>query len=129
MSRESDTIRPELGRLQRWMQEVIVHPGTVEQAIASPAAVSMVPAERVGEVVLPSHTMDPTERVGVYHGMYLMRMEEALSTDYPVIRYHLGLALHKKGNMESARIELEKALSLNDKFDGADEARKLLEEI
>ena len=34
--------------------------------------------------------MTSAERVGVYHGMYLMRMEEALETDYPVIRYHLG---------------------------------------
>jgi len=34
--------------------------------------------------------MTSAERIGVYHGMYLMRMEEALETDYPVIRYHLG---------------------------------------
>ena len=49
--------------------------------------------------------------------------------DNPTIHYHLGLALHQKGNMEGARTELEKALSLNDKFEGADEARKLLEEM
>ena len=42
------------------------------------------------EVVLPSRSMTSAERIGVYHGMYLMRMEEALETDYPVIRYHLG---------------------------------------
>ena len=81
---------PELERLQRWMQEVVVHPGSVEEAIASPAAEREIPAGRLAEVVLPSETMTPSERVGVYHGMYLMRMEEALETDYPVIRYHLG---------------------------------------
>jgi len=80
----------ELTRLQRWMQEVVVHPGTVEDAIESDGAVREIPSERLSEVVLPSHSMTSAERIGVYHGMYLMRMEEALETDYPVIRYHLG---------------------------------------
>jgi hypothetical protein len=80
----------ELTRLQRWMQEVVVHPGTVEDAIESDGAVREIPSERLSDVVLPSHSMTSAERVGVYHGMYLMRMEEALEADYPVIRYHLG---------------------------------------
>lgn len=82
--------RPELTRLQRWMQEVVVHPGTIEEAIESDGAEQKIPSERLSDVVLPSHSMTSAERVGVYHGMYLMRMEEALETDYPVIRYHLG---------------------------------------
>jgi hypothetical protein len=82
--------RPGLARLQHWMQEVVVHPGTVEEAIESDGAANEIPSERLSEVVLPSHSMTSAERVGVYHGMYLMRMEEALETDYPVIRYHLG---------------------------------------
>jgi hypothetical protein len=86
MSRENT----ELPRLQRWLQEVIVHPGTIDEAIESDRAVREIASDRLGAVVLPSHSMTPAERVGVYHGMYLMRMEEALETDYPVIRYHLG---------------------------------------
>ena len=82
--------KPELTRLQRWMQEVVVHPGTVEDAIESDGAVREIPSERLSDVVLSSHSMTSAERIGVYHGMYLMRMEEALETDYPVIRYHLG---------------------------------------
>ena len=82
--------RPELARLQHWMQEVVVHAGTVEEAIESDGAIHEIPSERLSEVVLPSHSMTSAERVGVYHGMYLMRMEEALETDYPVIRYHIG---------------------------------------
>ena len=61
------------------MQEVVVHPGTVEQAIASPEAEREFYSERLAEVVLPSHSMTSAERVGFYHGMYLMRMEEALA--------------------------------------------------
>jgi hypothetical protein len=80
----------ELARLQRWMQEVVVHPGTVEEAIGSPAAEREIVSARLEDVVTPSHSLTAAERVGVYHGMYLMRMEEALAADYPVIRYQLG---------------------------------------
>jgi hypothetical protein len=90
MPHETQIQTPELGRLQRWLQEVVVHPGSIEQAIASPEAEREIPSERLAEVVLPSHSLTSAERVGVYHGMYLMRMEEALAADYPVIRYFLG---------------------------------------
>ena len=79
-----------LETLQRWMQEVVVHPGTVEQAISSPRAEREIPSRRLAEVVLPSKTMTREERIGIYHGMYLMRMEEALAADYPVLRHHIG---------------------------------------
>ena len=47
MSRETTHERPDLNRLQRWMQEVVVHPGTVEDAIASSGAVQEIPAENL----------------------------------------------------------------------------------
>jgi len=90
MLRDPQSQKFELDRLQRWMQEVVVHPGTVEQALASPEAEREIPSERLADVVLPSHSLTSAERVGVYHGMYLMRMEEALAADYPVIRHVLG---------------------------------------
>jgi len=46
-----------------------------------------------------------------------------------VVRYHLGLALFKSGKTDEAREQLEKALSLDADFDGADEARRVLEEL
>lgn len=79
-----------LERLQRWMQAVIVHPGSVDEALSAPLAQAELPASRVGAVVLPSRTLTPEERVGVYHGMYLLRMEEALATDYPGLKHLLG---------------------------------------
>jgi len=90
MSHETGALNPDLGRLQRWMQEVISHPGPVEEAIVSPVAEREIPGENLGDVVLPSASMTSVERIGVYHGMYLMRMAEALQTDYPVLRYRLG---------------------------------------
>lgn len=103
MSRETTPQQPELDRLQRWMQAVVVHPGSVEDALRSAAAEREIPGARLGEVVRPSHSMSPAERVGVYHGMYLMRMEEALAADYPVIRYHLGD--HQFGHLVQAYVE------------------------
>jgi hypothetical protein len=76
-----------LDRVQRWMQEVVVHPGTVDEAIASAGA--DLPPERLADVVLPSRTLAPNERLGIYHGMYLLRMEEALETDYPALGHFL----------------------------------------
>ena len=90
MPHEAHAQEAGLEKLQRWMQEVVVHPGTVEEAIASPAAEREIPSNRLADVVLPSASLTSAERVGVYQGMYLMRMEEALATDYPVIHYLLG---------------------------------------
>lgn len=82
--------RVPLERLQRWMQAVVVHPGEAEEALASPAAEAEVPARQVDEVVLPSAHLRGRERVAIYHGMYLLRMEEALQTDYPALQHFLG---------------------------------------
>jgi hypothetical protein len=72
------------------MQSVIVHPGPVDEAVASPEAASLVPPGRLAEVLLPSATLTPRERIGIYHGMYLLRMAEALESDYPALAHFLG---------------------------------------
>lgn len=79
-----------LPRMQRWMQAVVVHPASTSEAVASPAAAAELPPQAVGELILPSRTLTPVERVGIYHGMYLLRMEEALATDYPALKHFLG---------------------------------------
>jgi hypothetical protein len=79
-----------LPALQRWMQAVVVHPGTTEEAVASPEARREVPPERLADVILPSRTLTSVERVGVYHGMYLLRMHDCLASDYEGLRHFLG---------------------------------------
>ncbi len=79
-----------LPRLQRWMQAVIEHPGTVDEAVeAAPARAELDPGE-IARVILPSKTLSPVERVGVYQGMYLLRMVEALQNDFPATAHFLG---------------------------------------
>ncbi|HEY7409360.1 MAG TPA: DNA-binding domain-containing protein [Vicinamibacteria bacterium] len=79
-----------LDRLQRWMQEVVVHPGAVGDGLAAEQAAALVPPAALESVILPSASLTAAERVGVYHGMYLLRMEEALATDYPGLKHLLG---------------------------------------
>jgi hypothetical protein len=79
-----------LDRLQRWLQEVVVHPGSTGEAVAARAARALVPRRRVGDVILPSATLEPEERVAIYHDMYILRMEEALESDYPALKHRLG---------------------------------------
>jgi hypothetical protein len=79
-----------LGGLQHWLQAVIVHPGTVDEALGAPEAAALVPAARTHSVVLPSASLTAPERVGVYHDMYLGRMREALESDYPGLARFLG---------------------------------------
>ena len=81
---------PGLERIQRWMQACIVDQGTCEEAIASESAQAEIPAEQARTVVLPSKTLSSFERLNIYRDMYLLRMEEALSSDYPAIKQYLG---------------------------------------
>jgi hypothetical protein len=79
-----------LGGLQRWLQTVIAAPGTVTHALASREAARLVRPGRTGELVLRSARLSAVERVGVYHDMYLPRMQEALESDYPGLAHFLG---------------------------------------
>ena len=79
-----------LPQLQRWMQAVIVHAGSVDEAVVAPAARAEIDPADISRVILPSKTLTSVERVGVYQGMYLLRMIEALEGDYPAVAHLLG---------------------------------------
>jgi len=72
------------------MQAVIEQPGTVDEAVVSPAAAALLDPADIGRVVRPSATLTSLERVGVYQEMYLLRMVEALQNDYPAVAHFLG---------------------------------------
>jgi hypothetical protein len=79
-----------LPRLQRWMQAVIEQPGTADEAAVSPAARAELEPDDIARVIRPSKTLSSVERVGVYQGMYLLRMIEALENDFPAVAHLLG---------------------------------------
>jgi hypothetical protein len=79
-----------LENLQRWLQSVVVHHGTTEEALKSPAATRLLRPKDIGKVLLPSKTLTAPQRIAVYQEMYPMRMRDALSSDYPGIEHFLG---------------------------------------
>jgi hypothetical protein len=78
------------------MQSVVTHPGDVHDA-AEAAAID------VGSVVLPSKTLQPIQRVGIYHSMYLLRMIEALEIDYAALARFIGA--HAFGHLVSDYVQ------------------------
>ena len=66
-------------KTQEWMYGVIADPRDIHIA-----------ARGAEKYIMPSRTLNAAERVGVYHGMYLARLAEALEVDYPALAYYLG---------------------------------------
>jgi hypothetical protein len=102
-----------LGGLQQWLQAVIVHPGRVDAALAGREAARLVPAGRTGSVVRPGARLTAAERIGVYHGMYLVRMREALDSDYPGLARHLGPAAWERLVAAYVRAHPSRSYTLN----------------
>jgi len=89
--RQGDRLAPPgLDRVQRWMQALIQDQGTCAEAIASERAQVEIPADQARTVVLPSKTLSSFERLDIYREMNLLRMEEALASDYPALKHYLG---------------------------------------
>lgn len=72
------------------MQAVVVHPGTTKDALNSRKASSLLKANRLESVLLPSQTLTAEERIAVYQEMYPLRMRDALASDYPALEHFLG---------------------------------------
>ena len=79
-----------LAHLQKWMQAVVVHPGSTRQALHSKEASRFLKAKEIDTVLLPSPTLSPAERIGVYQEMFPLRMHDALAADYPALEHFLG---------------------------------------
>lgn len=85
-----------LAPLQEWMQAVVTHAGDVYEATAAASI-------EIDSIVLPSRTLQPIQRVSIYHGMYMMRMVEALQTDYDTLADFMGE--HAFGHLASDYVQ------------------------
>jgi len=72
------------------MQAVIVHPGSVGDAVRAGSATRHLKVSDARRALLPSKTMEPLERLAVYQKMYPLRMRDALAADYPALAAFLG---------------------------------------
>jgi tetratricopeptide (TPR) repeat protein len=67
---------------------------------------------------------------GLY-GNAIQELSDSLEKvpDNPIVNYHLGAALFQNGEKAQAKTVLEKALSLDKDFDGAQDAQRMLSEL
>jgi len=80
----------ELERLQTWMQTVITHPASIEEAVVSDEAEALIPSAVVSGVIRARGELSACDRLEIYHGMYPLRMREALAADYPTLERLVG---------------------------------------
>jgi tetratricopeptide (TPR) repeat protein len=88
---------------------------------------------RMAKEKLPDspYVMDTLGWVYYKKGLYGLAIGEfadclAQIPENPAVTYHLGMAYYKNGDAQKARVELEKALGLDENFNGAEEARQVL---
>lgn len=77
---------PRLAALQEWFQGEIVRPHEGGRA----------PRKKARDVVLPSPTLAPKERVAIYSRMYFSRLVECLAAEYKAVRRLLGAAAFER---------------------------------
>ena len=83
---------PDLDRLQRWFQAVIMHPDGVIPGVLGPDArqhMELSPGE-LERVVTRSKSLTAAERVAIYGRSYHARLTECLEVEFRVLRQALG---------------------------------------
>jgi hypothetical protein len=79
-----------LDNFQRWMQAVLIHPGTDEEAFASESAQTEISETESQNFVLPSKSLSSRERIGIYREMYFLRLHDAIKMDYEAVCHFMG---------------------------------------
>ena len=72
-----------LDRLQRWFLERVTHPAGV---LATEGQDGLA----LEAVIEPSRDLSAAERIGIYAGMYFVRLREVLEEDFPALQALLG---------------------------------------
>jgi spermidine synthase len=80
-------------------------------------------------MVLDTYGLILFHRREIEKAIDLLERSAALLPDHPVVLYHLGAAHQAAGHVGVARRHLEKALAVSSSFDGADEAKRLLQRM
>ena len=88
----TDTPWPALGRIQRWMQAVVMHPDGVVEGLKSPAAREQIDAsaDEAEKVVTRSKALTAVERLSIYGNAYYGRLLECLREEFPAVTHALG---------------------------------------
>lgn len=84
---------PRLDALQRWFLAAVTHPDGAAEGVRT---VRSVLPRAIEDVCLPSERLAATERVGIYAGMYFLRLLEVLGEDFPALSAFLGPAASER---------------------------------
>ena len=89
------TNSPDLGRLERWLREVITHANgpAAGAACASARRQLEVPPDQLQLVIAPSSRLSAAQRLALYQRSYHARLLEAIRAPYPGLRHMLGSEL------------------------------------
>ena len=82
--------QPDLKDIQAWLHAFVVTTGDQRAALAVAESKAGFDKGSADALILPSPTLSPTERVQIYRGMYLLRMQEALEIDFSVVSSYVG---------------------------------------
>jgi hypothetical protein len=88
---------PDLDRLQRWFQAVIMHPDGIVPGVLGPDArqhMELSPGE-LERVVTRSRALTAAERVAIYSRAYHARLTECLEAEFRVLRQAIGEVLFR----------------------------------
>ncbi len=77
-------------RLQRWMLDVIRHPGGAGEGVAAAAPLHGFEQLALEELILPSHSLSAVQRLDIYADMYRQRLFDTLAKDFPALCHCLG---------------------------------------
>ena len=83
---------PDLARVQRWFQAVIMHPDGIVPGVLGPDArrhIELIPDE-LERVVTRSRSLSAAERIAIYGRAYHARLTECLEAEFSVLRQALG---------------------------------------
>lgn len=91
MNAESNE-RPQLDRLQSWMQMVITHPGGVRPGVTSRDARQIIDVDLtdLDAVLNPSATLTAAERLAIYSRSYHARLLQCFQSMFPALLHALG---------------------------------------
>ncbi len=84
--------RHDLDKIQRWMQEVIMHPGGVVAGMEGDAARQHIEIDpqAIEQVVSPSRAVSAVDRLEIYARAYYARLIDCLRAEFPMMVEALG---------------------------------------
>ncbi len=118
---------PNNARTLNNLAAVLADSGRLDEALA--AAAKALALEPQNGMILDTYGWILFKQQKKSAALDVLKKSAAFLPDHPIVLYHLGAAYHAAGNTGQARENLEKALRISSDFEGAGQARRLLDKV